>query len=54
MCRKDKILRNFGVPHSKGPPQTALPKLIVFFHLSSMHVIFRIGKYNRKLYYDKI
>ena len=49
MCRKDKILQNFGVPHWRGPPQTALPKLIAFIHLSYTYVIFKIGKYNGKV-----
>ena len=54
MCRKDKIGQDFRVPHRRSPPQTALSKLIVFIHLSLTHVIFRIGKYNKNLLYDKI
>ena len=38
----------------RGPPQTGQKKFKLFNHLCQTHEIFRIGKYYKKIKFDKI
>ena len=47
-------MTKFGGTETGGPPQTGPKKFQLFNHTCETHEIFRFGKYEEKIKFDKI